>query len=252
MKTTENDNSAEAFMELGRAFLDKKHFVEAEQCYRVAAAVSKENNNTIQLATACWQLGFIAQGRWHFDEAELWFGRAFRLYDLLGENKQKLMTLHNLGLIAFHRGEYDLAEKRIRRALDIELREGLTRDVAQDYHRLAACASQNGELERARKFYTRALAIFEELAYPPFSLYTLVELGVLYRRLGEHFQALTLYAQAWEIGNDHEVDDPLENILAGLERILVEIGEAQFIAAWPTLYGRPPLDEIKQFHQRLQ
>ena len=245
-------NSASAFIELGREFLDKKHFAEAEQCYRVAAALSTENNLSSHLATACWQIGYIAQGRWQFNEAELWFKRALRLFELMSETKQVLLTLHNLGLTAFHHGNYKLAEKRIRRALTIELQEGMTRDVAQDYHRLAAIASHCNELERASLFYRRALAIFEELSYPPFSLYTLVELGVLYRKMGHYEQSLTLYAQAWEIAQKYEVEDPIENILAGIVGIFTQAGEKNFIAAWPASYAPPPLKEIRKFRAKLQ
>jgi len=244
---------AETFLQLGKVLLDQKLFAEAERCYRAAARVSADDGSATVRATACWQLGYIAQGRWQLAEAESWFSKALALYEASGDNEaQVLVTLHKLGLVALHRGDYQAAEARLRRALSTELRQGLACDAAHDYHRLAAVAHRRGDFTRARYYYGRALAIFDELDTPLLAIYTLLELGLLHRDMGRTDGAVTWLAQAWSVARVHDVDEPLVNILAALSSLYRTLGPTALRAAWPAGHGEVPIDAIHVFRRRLQ
>ena len=154
-----------------RRELERHHLDEAERTYRQiltmlqAQPVSSQQQQ--HLATACHQLGMVAQNRGRLDDAEDWYRKALAIRADISDKPGLAMTYHQLGIAAHSRGRLDDALSWYIKSLAIEEELGNKLGMAGSYHQLGNLAGDRGWLDDAEGWYCKALAIEEELCHKP-------------------------------------------------------------------------------------
>jgi tetratricopeptide (TPR) repeat protein len=127
----------------------------------------------------------------------------------------------------------------------------LERDAADEYHQLGIIAQERQQFDQAEAWYRKALEIRERLGHPPYQVHTLAQLGVLYRRKNLPEQAVAWFGRALMIAVAYNMR-VAGQILADLARLMRQMGEGLFTAAWREAFAdqEPPLDVLRQLLQQ--
>jgi tetratricopeptide (TPR) repeat protein len=181
----------------------------AERTYRDILAMLEAQPSSPQqqsnVATACHQLGLVAQDRGRLDEAQEWYAKSLAINEELGDRPGMAHTHHQLGMVAQLGGRLEEAQEWYARSLaikeDLDDRPG----IASSYHQLGRVAQDGGQLDEAQEWYARSLAIEEELGDRRGMAGSYHQLGNVAYRRGRLDQAQEWYARSLaikeEIGN---------------------------------------------------
>jgi tetratricopeptide (TPR) repeat protein len=168
----------------------------AEACYREILRM-KENVPGLPptgLALTYGKLGFVAEGRGRFAEAEEIYRKALAIYEEAGDRQEIAESLRHLGSVAQVQGRWDEAEQHYQKALAI-LKEiaGNVHSTQLTFDELGHLAEARGRLGEAEKWYDKSLALAEQRHDWDGTARSLHSLGKLSRRRGQVDEAERWY-----------------------------------------------------------
>ena len=201
-----NQDSDDAFHNLGLFYADQGKMVEAEKMYQRALngkekAWGPEHTSTLHTVN---NLGALYAGQGKMTEAEKMYQRALDGYEKAWgpEHTPTLKTINNLGNLYRNQGKMIEAEKMYQRALDgKEKALGLEHTSTLDtVNNLGALYAGQGKMIEAEKMYQRALNGKEKAWGPEHTstLDTVNNLGILYKHQGKLIEAGKMYQRALE------------------------------------------------------
>lgn len=91
-------------------------------------------------------------------EAEKWFNRTKKIWQVCGNSSEQAVTEHELGWVAMNKNQYAKARKHYTKALELSDRlEG-----ARTLHNMGLLAARERDYENAMKFHDEAKTLYEE------------------------------------------------------------------------------------------
>ena len=154
-------------------------------------------------ASACHQLGLIAQHRSDFAGAERWYLEALAIAERHPDEVNPASIHHQLGRIAAERGDSVTAERRYREALAFNEKIGDEPGVALACHQLGITAKEQKDLAAAEGWYRRSLAIKGKLRDEHGMASTYHELGTIAAERHDYATAERRYRKALAIKEKH-------------------------------------------------
>jgi tetratricopeptide (TPR) repeat protein len=224
---------------------NRQRLDEAEQWHLKALEIYERRGLERDAADEHHHLGVIAQRRERFSEAEQRFRQAQEFYERLGLKRDEADEYHHLGVIAQQRKRLDQAEQWIRKALEIYERLGLQRDAADEYQALGMIALQRRQYVEAEQWFREALGAYERLGNPTDTVNTLAQLGVLRATQGDLVEAVVWLGKALAIASEHKMPVGAQ-ILSHLARLMKDMGEEKFAAAWRDAFEGQDLRKVQE------
>jgi tetratricopeptide (TPR) repeat protein len=132
----------------------------AEEILQQWLAVTGQNAQTKETATALSNLAIIYQTRGDLDAAEEMHRKALAIDKQLKRLEQTSYHYSNLGLIYQTRGDLDRAEEMHRKALAVEERCKRSEAMSDQFTHLALIQQARGDFTRAEEMHKKALSLY--------------------------------------------------------------------------------------------
>ncbi len=185
-------------IQLGRMQRLERHFEEANQTHRAAEALAREMGDEAALARAHYNLGRVYLDRRQYDEAERDCRAALEILDRLEEADQSLAAwaLDTIGRCFRARGDWDKAGEYMTRALVIRRDLGDPTGIARALSELANTLRFSGRLDEAIVHYQEAGALLAPTANELDKTSYKMNLGATYFDKGEWSLAEQTFREA--------------------------------------------------------
>lgn len=155
------------------------HFAALTQCLAVCAQDSRDNRESARLfemlvqhwsargdlageASACHQLGMIAQAEGDAGRARTWYFRSIAIEEQQGNLKGAAITYHQLGRVAEGEQDLDGARHWYIKSLSIFEAGEDSPYLSSTYHQLGSIAESQSNLALARDWYQKSLVVKEK------------------------------------------------------------------------------------------
>ncbi|MDR1736138.1 MAG: tetratricopeptide repeat protein [Oscillospiraceae bacterium] len=153
-------SEASACHQLGMVAEEKRDFVAAEAWYKQSLEIELKQGNEYGAAQTYHQFGMIAEDKRDFDAAEGWYKKALRIKLKHGDEHGATLTYHQLGMVAQEQGDFAAAKGWYKKALKIKLKHGDEHGAASTCHQLGIVAREKRDFAAAEALYKKALDIF--------------------------------------------------------------------------------------------
>jgi tetratricopeptide (TPR) repeat protein len=210
----EPNGESVAWHQLGRVFEESQQWQEADRAYRESVRIKEQQGDIAASAVTYGQLGVINYRMNKLTEAESWYQKALKGYQLVGNKPNESGALYNLAALLFSQSIRLLEAQQLAEAA-LEIQQTLDPEATKIwnlYNLLAKIATAQNEPDDKTKEY-RHLARTTKAAFA----------GTQYE-LQPHAPLIELVVAA--VG-DEAVREPLEPLLV----LMVEIGRGQIVAA---------------------
>ncbi|MBF0308229.1 MAG: CHAT domain-containing protein [Magnetococcales bacterium] len=172
-----------------------------------------------------WTLNQLDKALWHLEEAVKMSKEA----DIPSELAS---SYNNLGQIYRSRGDCQQALTWFGRAEEIDIRLKSRWGQSYDARNIGSCLQMLGRLPQARERLLQARTLSSELGDAVNLSKTLLELGLLHRKLGQSAEADAYFNEAFELASRHLLKEVLWRAAAGRAAILAEAGQAEEAIRW--------------------
>ena len=215
---------AQGYNTLGLIEADAGKFAEALEYHLKALAIRERQGDKEGLAFSYNNLGNAFRNMGEYEKALEYHSRGLELKIALGNRSSEAYSHHNLGLVYFAMGDYDNALAAYRRGLAI-------REELNDARAIGVSLNSIGQVEALTKpaaalvTYQRALSLRRQTGDERGEMATELNLGAVYRRLGDPSRATAAYERALALGE--RLDTPLmrSNALKALADVEAERGD---------------------------
>ena len=204
LSATEDELRARALSCAGALARNQSQYSAAERCFTTALTIYQQLNDAQGVARMFNALGSVAYFQ---DEraAIVYFEKALKMHQMLGNQREMAGTLNNLALLAEGQADYPRAAALHQQAL--ELFQTLEDDVNTAYllGNLGVVAEHSGELAMATEYYQQSLELHERTGEKWGMAAMLTNLGSALGRLQRSQEALRLLIEGLNIFR--ELDD---------------------------------------------
>jgi len=167
----------------------RAHFEHAREA---AAAIGEQRYESLALHG----LGTVAHDRGEYAVALDYHSRAVKLARAAGDSRAVASALGSMGAVAYYRGDLADAEQYWNESLRYIVAIGDVVTEAIVSGNLGALAAERGDYERAERLQQRALTLQRQLNLLRDLPYTLINLGEIWRHLGDFTLAHDCFAEA--------------------------------------------------------
>ena len=154
---TQGPQAASAYHNLGLIAQGRGHDEEAGAMYRRALSINEPLQNEAECADSYHQMGLLARAQRMFDEAAEWLLKALRSREHLGDEAEAAAECYQLALVAEARQRPQDVSEWLHRSRVAYEHVGDSASAADVYHRLGMLAHGQLEYEEAVEWYRRAL-----------------------------------------------------------------------------------------------
>jgi len=229
VETGDPFGESQGYNTLGLIEADAGRFPEALEYHLKALAIRERTNDKEGLSYSFNNLGNAYRNMGQFERALQYHQRGLALKVELGNRSSEAYSHHNIGLVYFAMKDYPKALEAYRRGLTI-------REALKDTRAIAVSLNGIGSVEvltnpsAALRTYERALALRRETGDQRGEMATEINLGDVYRRMGDLARATERFQRALVLGT--QIDAPLmrSNALKGLAE--VEAARGDYRAAY--------------------
>lgn len=220
---------SQGYNTLGLIEADAGRFPEALEYHLKALAIRQRTGDKEGLSYSFNNLGNAHRNMGDYVRALDYHRQGLALKIELGNRSSESYSHHNIGLVYFAMGDYPNALEAYRRGLAI-------REALKDTRAIAVSLNSIGSVEAltdpaaALRTYERALALRRESKDQRGEMATEINLGDVYRRMGDMPRATAAFERALALGS--QIDAPLmrSNALRGLAE--VEAARGDYRAAY--------------------
>jgi CHAT domain-containing protein/Tfp pilus assembly protein PilF len=137
----------------------------ADREYRSALPIARNQNDQFLESTLLGNLGLIATGMEHFDEAIEWDREALKLSQAVGAQGSTTLILGNMGWCYFEMGDYEKALPLLKQADDLSAKAGEVTAQLDWEIVIGNVHYESHDYESARQAYERALEVAKKIEY---------------------------------------------------------------------------------------
>ena len=173
----------------------------AQQVYQI---LLDQTTDEIDKAPICIQLGSIKCAQGEYDEALIYYEKAFEIYKLLPSNDPQFAQFC-IGYGGVHEkmGKHSIAVTLYEKAIEIQ-KQALPSnhiDLAMSYNNMGVVYGEMCEYSKELSYYEKALEIQHQSLPPnhPSLAFSYGNISVAYQNMGEYSKALSYYEKALEI-----------------------------------------------------
>ena len=200
---------ARVLTDLGVVHKDQGRLTEARASFERALTLLVDQGTPRARAHALLGLGLTLEMLHDVEGARRRYLEALPAYRQANDQENEALTLHNLGQLHDNQEEFEAALDYYRQSLEINQAIGAKLGVVEDLGALAAIYQVTGRPDQARELHEGALYLYVEMSHRRGQVWTLVDLGILARDMGD-FDAAERYLTdalglAQEMGDPHEI-----------------------------------------------
>ena len=143
-----------------------KQYVAAEESYKKAIAIMLANKDSDSEtiikkgATIYHQLGMVAQGQRHWEQAEQYYQQALQIFIEYNVREYQGATYLQLGKAYYEQRKWEQAEQCFQQALNIRVEYNDRHEQAKIYHLFGSMFLAQRHWEQAEQYYQQALEIY--------------------------------------------------------------------------------------------
>ena len=187
---------AKALVGLGHLSEDQRDLDASRASFERALALAIEAGDLVTASRARHGLGLVAHDSGDYDVAMEHHTAAVELARQAGDRRSLANGLGSMGAVAYYRGDLDAAERSWEEALEIFTALGDVTTEAILASNLGAAAAEQGDIARAERLQQRALAQQRRMNLLRDLPHTLINLGEIYRKLGDYTLSHDCFAEA--------------------------------------------------------
>lgn len=170
---------------LGGIFFLQSQYEPAQQNYEQALAISQALGEKHEMGLAVGGLGNIAHGQGDFERARRYDEQYLAISEANGQPYNVCMALRNMSMGAGHMGDDEAAVQYAERCVALCEAIGFYHCLAGVLIILGDHAYSRKDFAEAERNYLRGLEISRQINHRMNEAFALVQLGRLYRRLGD-------------------------------------------------------------------
>ena len=220
---------AQGYNMLGLIEADDGKFAEALDYHLRALAIRERTNDKEGLAYSYNNLGNAFRNMGEYDKALEYHRLALALKTQLGNKSSESYSHHNMGLVYFAMGDHANAVAAYRRGLAIREQLNDPRSMGVSLNSIGLVEAQTNPAAALRT-YQQALALRRQTGDSRGEMATEMNLGDVYRRIGDLTQATAAFNRALTLGA--RLDAPLMRSNAFKALAEVEAQRGNFEAAY--------------------
>jgi tetratricopeptide (TPR) repeat protein len=206
-QTTNEDEKAHLFHQLGRIKNDQGKYAEAIECYEKSLEINQKTlpANHPYLATSYNNIGQVYYNMGEYSKALSYYEKALKIRQKTLPANHPLLTTsyNNIGAVYDNMGEYSKALSYYEKALEIRQKTLPANHplLATSYNNIGAVYKNMGEYSKALSYYEKDLEISQKSlpANHPDLATSYNNIGGVYDDMGEYSKALSYYEKALEI-----------------------------------------------------
>ncbi|MBE9469085.1 MAG: tetratricopeptide repeat protein [Bacteroidetes bacterium] len=201
------------------------NFHNALKYYKEYGTLSKELNDTQQVANSYFLMGYTYYNLKNYIKCEESYIKALKYYSLIKNKNNISYCYNNLGLI-YAEEDYDKALFYYKKAYNVNKQAGNIYNCSINMNNIACMYLYKGEIEKVKPILDSALTIADDLGYKQ-ALY------LIYSSYGEYYQAIKnyktteiYYLKAIKILDNNEEILEKQDILDLLIKFYEKIGDS--------------------------
>ena len=135
-------------------------------------------------------IGNCAYSQSRYEEALIWYEKAIKITERIGDQAGLAATYSNIGLIHYVQGNYQEALKWYEMSIEITKKIGDKAMLATTYNNIGAIYDAQGNYQSALKWYEKSSKICEEIGDQAGLATTYNNIGLIYNAQGNYQRAL--------------------------------------------------------------
>jgi len=159
-----------------------------------------QSSNLIDLALCYNDLGKMYVYRCHYEEAEKYYKLALATSQSANDETGVARAYNNLANAAFYRFDYQEMLRYLQQALPIAQKLNHIHLLSSILLNLGVGYFSFNNYAQAQSYYLQALRLAEETKNATYKLHVLINLGGVYENIGDNERSLQYYIQACELG----------------------------------------------------
>lgn len=182
----------------------------------------------IQIKIACWDtLGVLYQRMGHYDTAELAYKTAMEMARLVGNRHQLANSHFNLGVIEHHRGQWNIAIRCFENALEVQMEIKNKKGEAECYINLGACCLKTKQPHLGLAFLRKGEQLYEVINNQEGLAQSYLNLGLVYSEIGLPQLALDYYTRCCAYFEKEKKIDGLLSVFINIASAHIELQQFQ-------------------------
>ena len=220
---------AQGYNTLGLVEADAGRFPEALEAHLKALAIREQAGDKEGLSYSYNNLGNAYRNMAQYDKALEYHRQGLALKVELGNKASEAFSHHNIGLVYSAMGNHSQALAAYERAIAIRASLNDRRGMAVSLNAIGRVEARTTPAA-ALKTYERALALRREVGDTRGEMATELNIGEVYRQMGDLPKATAAYQRALALGDRFEAPLMRSNALRGLAE--VEAARGDYAAAY--------------------
>lgn len=156
-KLQNEDSLANNYHRLGNVAYQQSHYRQAGQYYKQALTINEKRRNEDNAAVIYCQLGNMAFQVADYVRAGQFYQHSLTINEYYGDARDAIGNYLQLGKIAEIQNNFSVAEQWYQKALLWEEKTGKKQDAANIYYRLGQLAFRQRDLDRAKQYLQKSL-----------------------------------------------------------------------------------------------
>lgn len=187
------------YIYISEAYNQQENYDNAKYYLNNAVEIFRKEKDTIRLASALHNLGYVNYSMGQYDTALILYSNTSKIYQKLGYLTQFAICLGNSGLVYSRQSEFEKAENYLLRAIEILTKQGDERAVTQYMIEYAGILQHKGEIKKGIIYATVSFNKATKNNFLEFERDAAYRLAKLYQVSGKYNSAyhyLSLYINA--------------------------------------------------------
>jgi tetratricopeptide (TPR) repeat protein len=220
-------HQAEAHMNLGHMYTEKKVFEPARKHFQESLTLREKLNDLDGLGMGIGDMAGLMFQLGEYNQAFRYFEQALSYFQTVGNSRLIAYIQSSLGTVAMIQGNYNEAADRYEKVIRMSRMSGDQFAIAQGLYDLATLSWERGEFEQAVTRYEELVALTQKLGAKPFISYALTNLAGACLSLNDAARAEALIKEAVEVSSEWSGDNHDPNFMLPTMLILALIKVAQ-------------------------
>jgi serine phosphatase RsbU (regulator of sigma subunit)/Tfp pilus assembly protein PilF len=194
-----NSGMATAYTYMSEAYRVQENYNNAKYYLKNAVEIFRNEKDTIRLASALHNLGYVNYCMGQYDTALILYSKTSEIYQKLGYLTEYAFCLGNSGLVFSRQSQFQKAEEYLLRAIEILTKLGDERAVTEYMIEYAGILQHKGEIKKAIASATVSFGKATKNSFLEFERDAAYRLANLYQVSGKydsayHYQSLYINA----------------------------------------------------------
>ncbi|MEZ5194955.1 MAG: adenylate/guanylate cyclase domain-containing protein [Bacteroidales bacterium] len=190
--------------------------IQALEYFQGSLKINEQLRDSAEISNNLNNIGVVYMIMENFIKAREYYQQSYNIVEKKGDKKNMMYGLGNIGITYSYEENFELALEYFNKVLLIAKELGDKQNIARSYGNIGRVYEDMNSLSEALKYYTIAFSIHDSIGNKFGSIYTLVGLGDVNRKLGNvEIATGQLYkglAIAREIGASNAEKDALQVI----------------------------------------